>query len=94
MKSKIYVMGLLMAFFSGTAQKVVRYDLYVRDTIVNFAGKDKKAIAVNGQIPMPTLTFTEGDIAEIYVHNELKEVHFVALAWFVLYQTKRMECRF
>ncbi len=22
---------------------------------------------------MPTLTFTEGDIAEIYVHNELKE---------------------
>jgi hypothetical protein len=37
------------------------------DTIVNFAGKDKKAIAVNGQM-MPTLTFTEGDIAEIYVN--------------------------
>jgi len=54
-------------------QKVVRYDLYVRDTIVNFTGKPKRAIAVNGQIPMPTLTFTEGDIAEIYVHNELKE---------------------
>jgi FtsP/CotA-like multicopper oxidase with cupredoxin domain len=30
--------------------------------------------AVNGQIPMPTLTFTEGDIAEIYVHNEQKKV--------------------
>lgn len=55
------------------AQKVVRYDLYVRDTIVNFTGKPKRAIAVNGQIPMPTLTFTEGDIAEIYVHNELNE---------------------
>ena len=53
--------------------KTVRYDLYVRDTIVNFSGKQKRAIAVNGQIPMPTLTFTEGDIAEIYVHNELKE---------------------
>ncbi len=53
--------------------KVVRYDLYVRDTIVNFSGKPKRAIAVNGQIPMPTLTFTEGDTAEIYVHNELDE---------------------
>ncbi|MDN3677675.1 multicopper oxidase domain-containing protein [Flavobacterium paronense] len=53
--------------------KTVRYDLYVRDTIVNFSGKEKRAIAVNGQIPMPTLTFTEGDIAEIYVHNELNE---------------------
>ncbi|MDC8104051.1 multicopper oxidase domain-containing protein [Chryseobacterium sp. B21-037] len=55
------------------AQKVVRYELYVKDTIVNYAGKEKRAIAVNGQIPMPTLTFTEGDIAEIVVHNQLKE---------------------
>ena len=55
------------------AQKTVRYDLYIRDTIVNFTGKEKRAIAVNGQIPMPTLTFTEGDTAEIWVHNELNE---------------------
>ena len=55
------------------AQRTVRYDLYVRDTIVNFTGKEKRAIAVNGQIPMPTLTFTEGDTAEIWVHNELNE---------------------
>ncbi|MFL0351958.1 multicopper oxidase domain-containing protein [Xanthomarina sp. GH4-25] len=43
------------------------------DTIVNYSGKEKRAIAVNGQIPMPTLTFTEGDIAEIVVHNKLNE---------------------
>ena len=55
------------------AQKTVRYDLYVKDTIVNFTGKPKRAIAVNGQIPMPTLTFIEGDTAEIWVHNELNE---------------------
>lgn len=55
------------------AQKTVRYDLFVKDTIVNYTGKKVKAIAVNGQIPMPTLTFTEGDTAEIYVHNRLKE---------------------
>lgn len=68
-------LSILIAFttLSITAQKIVRYDLYVRDTIVNYSGTEKRAIAVNGQIPMPTLTFTEGDIAEIYVHNELKE---------------------
>ncbi|WP_435355458.1 multicopper oxidase domain-containing protein [Emticicia sp. SJ17W-69] len=53
--------------------KVVRFDLYVRDTTVVFGNKPKRAIAVNGQIPMPTLTFMEGDTAEIYVHNELNE---------------------
>ena len=67
--------AILILFLSQSifAQKIVRYDLYVRDTIVTFGNKPKRAIAVNGQIPMPTLTFTEGDIAEIYVHNELKE---------------------
>lgn len=55
------------------AQKIVRYELFVKDTLVTFAGKSKRAIAVNGQIPMPTLTFTEGDTAEIMVHNQLKE---------------------
>jgi len=64
---------LLLATSPLFAQKVVRYDLYVRDTLVNFTGKIKRAIAVNGQIPMPTLTFTEGDTAEIYVHNQLNE---------------------
>ena len=56
-----------------TISKTVRYDLFVRDTIVTFGNKKKHAIAVNGKIPMPTLTFTEGDTAEIYVHNKLKE---------------------
>lgn len=72
MKFKLSLVLVLIAFTSN-AQKVVRYDLYVKDTMVNFTGKEKRAIAVNGQIPMPTLTFTEGDIAEIYVHNEMKE---------------------
>jgi len=58
---------------NNTPPKTVRYDLYITDTMVNFSGKSKRGIAVNGQIPMPTLTFTEGDTAEIYVHNELNE---------------------
>ena len=71
----VFLITILLLFLSHLlfAQKVVRYDLYVRDTIVTFGDKPKHAIAVNGQIPMPTLTFTEGDNAEIYVHNELNE---------------------
>jgi CopA family copper-resistance protein len=52
--------------------KVVRYDLYVTDTTVDFTGKKRHAYAINGSIPAPTLTFTEGDTAEIYLHNMLK----------------------
>ena len=67
----VFIVIMLTNIMLG--QNVVRYDLTMTDTIVNFSGKDKRAIAVNGQIPMPTLTFTEGDIAEIVVHNKLKE---------------------
>jgi len=74
-KLSIYlvVTGLFCSSVTLNAQKVVRYDLHVRDTLVNFTGKTKRAIAVNGQIPMPTMTFTQGDTAEIHVYNELKE---------------------
>ncbi|MBP2615527.1 CopA family copper-resistance protein [Chryseobacterium jejuense] len=53
--------------------KKVRYDLYVKDTIVNFTGKNRRALAINGKLQAPTLYFTEGDTAEIYLHNMLKE---------------------
>ncbi len=64
---------LLMVTQVSFAQKVVRYELVLKDTIVTYGGKEKRAISANGQIPMPTLEFTEGDTAEIVVHNRLKE---------------------
>lgn len=54
-----------------TGEKV-EYDLYVTDTMVNFTGKHRHAIAINGQIPAPILEFTEGDTAIIRVHNLMK----------------------
>ena len=72
-KSVCLLALLLLSTLFLNAQKVVRYDLYISDTTVNFTGKSKRAIAVNGQIPMPTLSFTQGDTAEIHVHNKLKE---------------------
>lgn len=69
----IYLLVIFLFPFYSHGQQTVRYDLYVTDTVVNFTGKPKRAIAVNGQIPMPTLEFTKGDTAEIVVHNQLKE---------------------
>ncbi|HEV9038064.1 MAG TPA: multicopper oxidase domain-containing protein, partial [Puia sp.] len=47
----------------------VVYHLYISDTVVNYTGHPRHAIAVNGRLPGPTLEFTEGDTAEIYIHN-------------------------
>lgn len=86
---KIISAILFLASLNVMAQKVVHYDLYIRDTTVNFTGKSRRAIAVNGQIPMPTLTFTEGDTAEIYVHNELNEE--TSLHWHGLFLPNRYD---
>ncbi|GAA0564120.1 hypothetical protein GCM10009415_53050 [Chitinophaga japonensis] len=59
---------------------VVEYDLYVNDTMANFSGnKIRHAMAINGQIPAPTLYFTEGDTAVIRVHNLMH--HETSLHW-------------
>ncbi|WP_431210464.1 multicopper oxidase domain-containing protein [Puia sp. P3] len=47
------------------------YHLYITDTTVNYTGKRRPAIAVNGTLPGPQLDFTEGDTAEIHIHNEM-----------------------
>ncbi len=57
-----------MPFREQMGNKVI-YHLYVTDTVVNYTGKKAKAVAINGSIPAPQLDFTEGDTAEIYVHN-------------------------
>lgn len=72
-KVKTYIATLactLLMAINTYAQHTVTYDLYVNDTLVNYTGKSRKALAINGQIPAPALHFTEGDTAVIRVHNE------------------------
>lgn len=73
MKQLFALLLLLFTTHTVLAQKTIRYDLYVGDTMVHYSGKMKHALAINGTIPGPTLHFTEGDTAEIYVHNTLHE---------------------
>ena len=75
------LLALLVVHFSteSLAQKTVRYDLVVTDTTVNYTGKTRPAIAINGSIPAPTLYFTEGDTALVYVHNRMH--HETSIHW-------------
>jgi len=57
-------------FYTRIGARVI-YHLYISDTVVNYTGRIRKALAINGSIPAPTLEFTEGDTAEIYVHNTM-----------------------
>ena len=82
-------LGAIRTIDAAQPPRTVVYHLYIRDTMVTFGKKSKRAIAVNGQIPMPTLTFTEGDTAEIWVHNELNEE--TSLHWHGLFLPNKMD---
>lgn len=58
-----------------TFAKVVSYELTASQRSMNLSGKKEVnfAISLNDQIPAPTLTFTEGDDAEIKVINNLDQ---------------------
>ncbi|MBX9851310.1 MAG: multicopper oxidase domain-containing protein, partial [Cytophagaceae bacterium] len=72
MLKKIILFSLFINICHFSSASVVEYHLYVKDTMVNLAGKNRHAIAINGSIPAPTLHFIEGDTAVIMVHNLMK----------------------
>lgn len=86
-KIKYLSLVFLLFFFSSQIFAVNRtIDLVVSYKTVNFAGETRKAIAVNNQIPAPTLHFKQGDHVTINVHNQLGKgtsVHWhgIILPW-------------
>ena len=67
----LIVLGMGAVFLAQAEEKTV--DLDIDYQMVNFTGQSIKALAVNHQIPGPTLHFKEGDTVNISVHNHLKE---------------------
>jgi FtsP/CotA-like multicopper oxidase with cupredoxin domain len=67
-KSSCVLLALLVSA-GAVCQRTVEYHLEITDTTVNYTGRHRHAIAVNGQLPGPTLQFVEGDTAVIYIHN-------------------------
>ncbi len=42
---KLFAVKIFILFYLNVhAQRVVRYDLYVKDTLVNFTGREKRAL--------------------------------------------------
>ena len=68
-KISVFLTSLLVMTNVFSAQRVV--DLVVGYKTVHFAGKSRVAIAVNNQIPAPTLHFKDGDKVTINVYNNL-----------------------
>ena len=83
MKTKLIILFLLALTTGVFAQEVqvtegnlnnlpVReHTITLREATVNKAGKEVMGMTVNGTIPGPTLEFTEGEYAVIYVKNEI-----------------------
>jgi FtsP/CotA-like multicopper oxidase with cupredoxin domain len=49
----------------------VETELFIEEKIVEIAGRPTRALAMNGQIPAPTLRWQEGDTVRVRVHNGL-----------------------
>ncbi|EGV43393.1 copper oxidase [Bizionia argentinensis JUB59] len=81
MKKTVYIFILVLtcnySAFSQSLQgnvddlPVHEYTLTIKEDMVNKAGKEVKGMTVNGTIPGPTLEFTEGEYAVIYVKNDM-----------------------
>lgn len=69
--SLITLMGALLTPTAYSANRVV--NLTVAYKTVNFAGQTRQAIAINNQIPGPTLHFKQGETVTINVFNHLNE---------------------
>lgn len=83
-----YIFATIFGFFATSSAVAAdrTVNLIVSYKRVNFAGKYRKAIAVNNQIPAPTLHFKKGDHVIINVYNHLdKETaihwHGILVPW-------------
>lgn len=73
MGKQLLVFFLALLIISNVFAESHTVNLVVGYKVVNFDGKERKAIVVNNQIPAPTLHFKEGDDVTINVHNQLDQ---------------------
>ena len=75
MKMPVFLFALTIVGSSTVFAKTIHYDLNIEQKEIDITGDHPVdfALTVNGGIPAPTLVFTEGDEAEIVVHNLTQE---------------------
>jgi FtsP/CotA-like multicopper oxidase with cupredoxin domain len=63
----------------GSVLRGTQFDLTIDELPVSNTGARRTAVAINGQVPGPTLRFREGDTVTIRVTNKLRTT--TALHW-------------
>jgi len=67
------ILALAISGSVSAQTDTVVYRLTIDQKTVNKAGKNVTGMTINGSIPGPTLRFTEGDYAVLYVENKMAE---------------------
>ena len=64
-------LGLFLTVLASASPALAReYDLVIDDARIAIAGRVADGMTINGQLPGPTLRFTEGEEAVIHVRND------------------------
>lgn len=72
LQQSLKIFSFLFIFYNlGAQAENCEIDLHVGYKTVNFTGCPSQAVAVNNQIPAPTLHFKEGDCVTLNVYNHL-----------------------
>lgn len=71
--NKLYYLLLTFLIFNinNVNAKLVRYQFDINTKIVNFTGMDVEALAINNQIPGPTIEASVGDTLEVNFNNKM-----------------------
>lgn len=70
-KTLSLILCLVTGFHSNAQTDTTEYRITISEKILNISGKNRRALAIDGQIPGTTLRFKEGGYAVIFVKNEL-----------------------
>lgn len=65
-----FIVSVLL-FPINTFSKTIEYELTIEKKSITIQGKTSHGMTINGSIPGPVLKFTEGDFANIKVHNKM-----------------------
>lgn len=71
MKIKTILLFFLVISSIDCLAKLVEYELFIDHLMVNYTGKQKRAMAISGQIPAPTIQATVGDMLRVTFHNNM-----------------------
>lgn len=65
------IITIFFVFSQQAIAKIVKYDFDINVKTVNFTGNYVQALAINNQLPGPTITALEGDTLQVTFHNKM-----------------------